>query len=76
MEKINLNKVLKDLELSYITQALLATNNNIANAANLLGLKRTTLRMRLNSLGILVKQKEEVSKQILISTNNVEDQLW
>jgi hypothetical protein len=52
MRPINLNKLLRDKELHYIKKALLNTDNNIAKAASLLGLKRTALSMRLKGLNI------------------------
>lgn len=44
---IDLEELLRDLELSLIDQAMARANGNKAHAARLLGLKRTTLVERL-----------------------------
>jgi hypothetical protein len=46
---INLDKLLRDTEIEFITRALTASNWCILEAANLLGLKRTTLTMRISA---------------------------
>jgi DNA-binding NtrC family response regulator len=48
---INENALLKLLESHLIYEALKRTRGNLTHAANLLGLKRTTLLMKLKSLG-------------------------
>jgi hypothetical protein len=49
---VNLNQLLFDTEVEFIKRALLATNNNVKEAAALLGLNRTTLVMRLTNYQI------------------------
>lgn len=84
MEKVNLNRILRDLEIEYIKKALYETGENITNAADLLGLNRTALVMRLTSLGITTKHGErrklDKGKSVVglfpNNPNNIEDQLW
>lgn len=57
-ERVNLNKMLKDLELEYIARAMVTTNGNIKAAAAMLGLNRTTLQMRLRGSPFKVKKEE------------------
>lgn len=87
MEKVNLNMMLKDIEREYVNKALAFCGNNIAQAAELLGLKRTSLSERLSSLGIVIQRprkkyenlddKQLKSNPILVlHKNNIEDDLW
>lgn len=85
MEKVNLNRILRDIEIEYIRQALEHTGENISAAAELLGLKRTGLTMRLTGLGIelrrskqkFFKEKEDIKNPFLMRhPNNIEDDLW
>jgi hypothetical protein len=84
MEKVNLNNILKDLETKYIKEALTFTGDNITKASELLGLKRTSLTMRLGTLGIeikrpryVVKEKNGIANAFMVRhSNNVEDELW
>jgi len=85
MEKVNLNRLLRDIEIEHIRRALEHTSENIAAAAELLGLKRTSLTMRLSGLGIelrrpkqkFFKEKEDIKNPFLVRhKNNIEDDLW
>ena|ERR1035437_839468 len=68
MEKINLNRILRDLEIDYINKALIFAGYNITNASELLGLKRTTLTMKIKDLNIscikvrIVKEQRPLRK--------------
>lgn len=53
-EGINLYHVLSEIEEYYINQAMDRTKGNIQQAANLLGLHRTTLSEKLRKKGIVV----------------------
>lgn len=88
MEKVNLNRLLFDLELDYVKKALEFTNNNVTNAAELLGVKRSSLSMRLKYLGVVIKRSKRAARTIqekgngikrallLSGINDIEDQLW
>ncbi|MBD3277855.1 MAG: hypothetical protein GF388_06120, partial [Candidatus Aegiribacteria sp.] len=49
---IELDSLLKNIEKHYIIKALKESKGNKTHAAGLLGLKRTTLLARMNSMGI------------------------
>ncbi|MFA6171083.1 MAG: sigma-54 dependent transcriptional regulator [Patescibacteria group bacterium] len=51
-EIIDLPSVLKEVEIQYILEALSATDGNKKKAAEMLGMNRTTLSMKMKSLGI------------------------
>lgn len=51
-EGMNLKQFLDLIELTFIELALERTNGNITHAAKLLGLKRTTLKAKLESKGL------------------------
>lgn len=50
---IDLPRLLYRLELRYVLKALRATKNNRTLAANLLGITRTTLVMKLRKFGLI-----------------------
>jgi DNA-binding protein Fis len=52
-EGINFDEVVSRLELSLLDQALKLSNGNKARAADLLGIKRTTLLAKMKSLEYL-----------------------
>lgn len=88
MEKINLNKVLRDMEIQYVKQALEHTGENMTRAADLLGIKRTCLIEKCKHLNITFRvprkvfkpKKEmfraEVKEVLKRHPNNIEDDLW
>lgn len=57
---INLKQILLDIEINYIVNAIEQTGS-IKGAAELLGIKRTTLSMRARYLGITIKQDTRVT---------------
>lgn len=80
---MNLKAILKQTESKYISLALKKSNNNIAQAAKLLGMKRTTLYMRMVMLKMVDEPKKKtVSREPLeykclaSHKNSVEDELW
>ncbi len=87
MEKMNLNRFLLEIEINHIKKALEFTDNNVARAAELVGLKRTTLVERLKGLNIVVPRParkifadrpiaEKYKYLEVLHSNNVEDQLY
>ena len=58
MEPINLNKILREIEINYINIALDRADNNVTKAAIILGMKRTALWMRLRGLDIVPKTEK------------------
>jgi DNA-binding NtrC family response regulator len=50
MKPMRLNDLLLKVELKYMTRALIATNGCKAEAARILGLRRTTMVMRIRKL--------------------------
>lgn len=70
MKKINITDLTTKIEKKYISKALKETKGNVAKASRLLGLKRTTLLMKIRSLGIIISREHEiqfVNKQLLDS---------
>ena len=57
-EGMDLIQFMKDVELDLILQAMKRTEGNKNQAALLLGLKRTTLCMRLKARGLLPKRPD------------------
>lgn len=84
MQKVNLNRILKDIETDYVKRALESSNNNITNAAELLGLKRTALSERLETLGLEVKRPkwkqkpkpQQINTLFTKHINDIEDELY
>lgn len=86
MEKVNLTRVLLDIERDYVLKAMQASTNGMTGAAELLGIKRTSLYEKLNRLDIafripkkarIVDEKESSNKALLmVHPNNIEHQLW
>lgn len=60
MKQIDLDNLLKKIELKYTIRALKATEGNVEKASQLIGVNRTTLVMRLKRLNIEIDR--EVSK--------------
>lgn len=54
----DLKKILINIELNYIEQALHQTGGNVSKSAKLLGLRRTTLIEKIKKLGIVHKLKD------------------
>lgn len=70
MKQINITELTTKIEKKYISKALKETKGNVAKASRLLGLKRTTLLMKIRSLGIIISREHEiqfVNKQLLDS---------
>ncbi len=87
MQKINLNRILMDIEIDYVKKALEHTGNNTTQAADLLGIKRTSLVERLKTLGMEIQRPEKkiISKKIdkryadkyfVQSSKNIENELY
>lgn len=64
---INLKNYLSTIEVDAIRQALLITDNNKNKAAELLGLQRTTLVMKMKKYGFILNKPLRVT-----STDNRE----
>lgn len=60
MKQIDLDTLIKKIELKYTIRALKATEGNIEKASQLIGVNRTTLVMRLKRLNIEIDR--EMSK--------------
>lgn len=60
MKQIDLDTLIKKIELKYTIRALKATEGNIEKASHLIGVNRTTLQMRLKRLNIEIDR--EMSK--------------
>lgn len=70
MKKINITDLTTKIEKKYISKALKETKGNVAKASRLLGLKRTTLLMKIRSMDIIIVRENEiqfVNKQLLDS---------
>jgi len=52
LKKFNLNNYLNEIEFRMIKEALITSKGNIAKAASILGLGRTTLHMKMKKHGI------------------------
>jgi len=84
MNKIYLDNILKEIEIGYIKSALSFTGNNTTKAAELLGLNRTALVMRLKQLDMvinrpkrIVKEKKDIPNAYFARhPNNMEDDLY
>lgn len=60
MKQIDLDNLIKKIELKYTIRALKATDGNVEKASQLIGVNRTTLAMRLKRLNIEIDR--EMSK--------------
>ena len=85
MEKVNLNRILRDIEIEYIKRALEESGGNIDKAATLLGQKRNTLSLRISTLQIEFRRARKLAVRddigtknpvLLSSPNNIEADLW
>jgi hypothetical protein len=85
MKQIDLNSLLRDIEINHIRTALEHTEENVASAAKLLGLKRTTLIRRISVLNIqmnrpkrtYIPEEKSINNPFLVRhKNNIEDDLW
>lgn len=69
MKQIDLDTLIKKIELKYTIRALKETDGNIEKASQLIGVNRTTLVMRLKRLNIEIdREMSKYNKSINIET--------
>lgn len=62
MNKVDLNELMKKIEVRYVTKALKYTNGNITEASKIIGVNRTTLMMMMKRLDIHIDRQQNKVK--------------
>jgi hypothetical protein len=62
MKQVDLNELIKKIEIRYITKAIKETNGNVTEASKLIGVNRTTLIMMMQRLNINIDRQEKKVK--------------